>query len=220
MAITKPLKLIEKHIQRYKTSFLVIGQINSEELKSHFKLRLEDLQFLEGDSIKIEKIRTLIRWINFKPLNSQYKFAFISNAEKMTLEASNALLKTLEEPPPHSIIILSTENEEKILPTIRSRCHRLMIKKAEEEIIQPENYRTPADLGKISFYERFKWAAEVAEENNLKKILTLWQIYFRKKLLNGEGQVLENLSAITKAQDLLETNISVKLLLENLIINF
>jgi len=220
VASIKLIKLIEKHIENSRTSFLIVGQLAVGELKSHYKLRQENFLFLEGDTIKIQEVRSLIRWINFKPLNSQYKFAFISRAEKMTIEAGNALLKTLEEPPPGSIVILSTLNEEKILPTIRSRCHRLIIEKKEEEIDIPENYKSPEDLGELSYKERFKWAGEVAEENYIKEILTLWQIYFREKLLRGEDNILVNLSAIIRSKDLLETNISVKLLLENLIVNF
>ena len=220
MTNIKYLKLIEKHIENSKTSFLIVGKLNIEDIKNHYKLRQENSLFLDGDSIKIGEIRSLIRWINFKPIDSKNKFVFVFKAERMTIEASNALLKTLEEPPARSILILSTLNEEKILPTIRSRCHRLVIERKETEIVEPENYKSPEDIAKLSFQERFKWAGEIVEEGEIKEILTLWQIHFRGKLLNGEGKILHNLSAITQAKDLLETNISVKLLIENLIINF
>lgn len=74
-----------------------------------------------GSSIKISQIRELQSDIVIKP-HKNYKIYVINEAEKMTLEAQNALLKTLEEPPGYVIIILITENKETLLNTIKSRC--------------------------------------------------------------------------------------------------
>ena len=62
----------------------------------------EDIIFLEpdGQNIKIEQIRELNRTLNFKPVSGKYRAAIVSNAEKMTEEAANSFLKSLEEPPP------------------------------------------------------------------------------------------------------------------------
>ena len=75
----------------------------------------------KGNSIKIAQIRELQSDIIVKPHN-KYKIYVINYSEKMTVEAQNALLKTLEEPPEYAIIILITNNKESLLPTIRSRC--------------------------------------------------------------------------------------------------
>ena len=74
-----------------------------------------------GSSIKIAQIRELQSDIIIKP-HSNYKIYVINNAQKMTVESQNALLKTLEEPPEYAIIILITNNKESLLPTIKSRC--------------------------------------------------------------------------------------------------
>jgi DNA polymerase-3 subunit delta' len=74
-----------------------------------------------GNSIKIAQIRELQSDIIIKP-HSNYKIYIINNAQKMTVESQNALLKTLEEPPEYAIIILITNNKESLLPTIKSRC--------------------------------------------------------------------------------------------------
>lgn len=74
-----------------------------------------------GSSIKIAQIRELQSDIIIKP-HSDYKIYVINNAQKMTVESQNALLKTLEEPPEYAIIILITNNKESLLPTIKSRC--------------------------------------------------------------------------------------------------
>ena len=74
-----------------------------------------------GNSIKIAQIRELQSDIIIKP-HSNYKIYIINNAQKMTVESQNALLKTLEDPPEYAIIILITNNKESLLPTIKSRC--------------------------------------------------------------------------------------------------
>lgn len=75
----------------------------------------------DGNSIKIAQIRSLQSDIVIRP-HKDYKIYIINNAEKMTVEAQNALLKTLEEPPNYAIIILVTNNKESLLETIKSRC--------------------------------------------------------------------------------------------------
>ncbi|NMS90421.1 DNA polymerase III subunit delta' [Clostridioides difficile] len=75
----------------------------------------------DGNSIKIAQIRKLQSDIVIRP-HKDYKIYIINNAEKMTVEAQNALLKTLEEPPNYAIIILVTNNKESLLETIKSRC--------------------------------------------------------------------------------------------------
>ncbi len=74
---------------------------------------------------RIEDIRNLQEHIGFRPLQGKYKVFIIDEAHSLTEEASNALLKTLEEPPSHAIFILATTEPDKILPTIHSRVHRL-----------------------------------------------------------------------------------------------
>lgn len=75
----------------------------------------------DGSSIKIAQIRKLQTDIIIKP-HKEYKIYIINEAEKMTVEAQNALLKTLEEPPEYAIMILITSNKERLLDTIKSRC--------------------------------------------------------------------------------------------------
>lgn len=75
----------------------------------------------QGASIKIAQIRNLQTDVIIKP-HGDYKIYVINNAEKMTMESQNALLKTLEEPPIYVIIILITNNKNSLLDTIKSRC--------------------------------------------------------------------------------------------------
>lgn len=72
----------------------------------------------------IDEIRELREGIRFVPTKSKYKVFIIDEAHQLTKEAANALLKTLEEPPPHAIFILATTEIHKMIPTIVSRCQR------------------------------------------------------------------------------------------------
>lgn len=73
------------------------------------------------NSIKIDQIRDMIGDMSIKPYGD-YKIFIIDDADKMTIQAQNALLKTLEEPSAYGIIILVTRNDQALLDTIRSRC--------------------------------------------------------------------------------------------------
>ena len=76
----------------------------------------------DGNTIKIEEIREMQREVALKSLEGRWKVKILVDAEKMTKEASNCLLKTLEEPPPNSIIILVSSDPDRLLPTVISRC--------------------------------------------------------------------------------------------------
>jgi DNA polymerase-3 subunit delta' len=69
--------------------------------------------------------RVLLDVVNLKPTESQYKIGIIVAADRMNENAANAFLKTLEEPPPHSVLILLTTEPQRVIETIRSRCLRL-----------------------------------------------------------------------------------------------
>jgi len=84
------------------------------------------ISLLKGKSeISIEQIRQLQAQVNLRPYEARYKVFSIQDAEHMNEEAQSALLKTLEEPPVKSIIILTTSNPEALLGTIMSRCQSI-----------------------------------------------------------------------------------------------
>ena len=97
-----------------------------------------DFLYLEpdGNSIKIEQIRYLQRKIQEKPIISNKKVYIINDADKMTTEAQNCLLKTLEEPPEYGTIILIGSNENAFLNTIKSRCMKIAFQPIENEDIK------------------------------------------------------------------------------------
>lgn len=90
----------------------------------------------EGKAIKIEQIRFMQQKILEKPIISTKKVYILNDCEKMTKEAQNCLLKTLEEPPEYAVLLLITSNENKILNTIKSRCVKIAFQPINEETIQ------------------------------------------------------------------------------------
>ena len=83
--------------------------------------------------IKIEKIRQMQRKVAEKPIISKNKVYIINDADTMTTEAQNCLLKTLEEPPEYITIILIASNENSILNTIKSRCTKIVFEPLSNE---------------------------------------------------------------------------------------
>ncbi|MDZ4184423.1 MAG: DNA polymerase III subunit delta' [Desulfuromonadales bacterium] len=97
-----------------------------------------DLHIVEadGNTIKIEQIRALQKELSFRPLEGERKICVIEAAEKMNASSGNALLKTLEEPSGHALLILLTSRPDAVLPTIRSRCQRLPFSRLPTAIIR------------------------------------------------------------------------------------
>ena len=84
--------------------------------------------------------------IDVKPYQGPYKIYIIPEADKMTVQAQNALLKTIEEPPKYAVILLLTENAELLLPTINSRCVMLKLRYIKDKLIKKylmENLEIP-----------------------------------------------------------------------------
>ena len=98
-------------------------------------------------SIGVEDIRgQLCGDIQIKPYSSPYKIYIVDEAEKMTVQAQNALLKTIEEPPAYGVILLLTTNADAFLPTILSRCVTLKLRPVKSEVIRAylmEKYQIP-----------------------------------------------------------------------------
>lgn len=103
----------------------------------------------EKVSLRIEAVRDLIRRLSLKPLQGARLVVIIEDADKMTEEAANALLKTLEEPPAGTLFVLTSAAPERLPSTIRSRCQRAVFPLSTESL--QERFRTliPLWQGKL-----------------------------------------------------------------------
>lgn len=89
------------------------------------------------NSIGVDDIRVQINEdIQVKPYNGKRKIYIVPDADLMTVQAQNALLKTIEEPPAYAVIFLLTENAEALLPTICSRCVMLKLRNIKDTLVK------------------------------------------------------------------------------------
>lgn len=88
-------------------------------------------------SISVDDVRQQVNGdIMIKPYSSPYKIYIIPETDLMTVQAQNAILKTIEEPPEYAIIFLLTENADSLLPTIRSRCVMLKLRNIKDKLVK------------------------------------------------------------------------------------
>lgn len=149
----------------------------------------------DGNSIKIAQIRNLQSDIIIKP-HKKYKIYIIDKSEKMTVEAQNALLKTLEEPPEYAIIILVTNNKESLLPTIRSRCE--IVKFTPIPFVEVKNYLINQGLEEnranlLSAFSRgsMKKALELSSSNDFYEMKESVQNYIETILSKNMVEILD-----------------------------
>jgi len=116
---------------------LVEDQI--ETLQSELAAKARDpyrrINIPKANFIKVNSIREIRRQASLTALNSGRKIFIIAAADEMNLEASNSLLKTLEEPPGDTVLILTTARREQLLPTIVSRCQIVRCEPLSDEEI-------------------------------------------------------------------------------------
>jgi DNA polymerase III subunit gamma/tau len=126
------------------------------------------LQIAEGTSLDVveidgasnngvDEVRALRDSVNYAPMHGKFKIYYIDEVHMLTNQAFNALLKTLEEPPPHVKFIFATTEVHKILPTILSRCQRFDLRPIPTEIIA-EHLRHIATQENVTLDPAAAWA--------------------------------------------------------------
>lgn len=135
-------------------------------------------------SISVDDIRSQVnQTIDIKPYSSKYKIYIINEASKMTEQAQNALLKTIEEPPAYAVILLLTENPGSLLQTILSRCVQLELKQvdktkvtkyvAERLNISEEQASTAANFAQGNIGKAIRYASSESFLDNKNDVLRL-----------------------------------------------
>jgi DNA polymerase III subunit delta' len=95
--------------------------------------------------IRICQVRHIERVVSRAPYDARWRVVIVEPADTLATEAANALLKTLEEPPPHVVIVLVTDREEMLLPTVRSRTRRIAFGGMKRDLIE-QTLRTRWDV--------------------------------------------------------------------------
>lgn len=131
----------------------------------------------------IDDIRALREAVKLSPGSAQNKVYIIDEAHMLTTEASNALLKTLEEPPKHVYFILATTNPEKLIETVRSRVTNIVFRKADEREIVRSLRRVVAGEKIKTSTEALKLIAHASDGSFRDAIKILEQLTTQSKSL-------------------------------------
>ncbi len=167
------------------------------------------------DSIGVDEIRAqLVDDILIRPYSGPYKVYLVPEAEKLTVQAQNALLKTLEEPPSYGVILLLTANGDKLLPTIRSR--GILLKLTEEEqteaLLPPEERELVLSLlrqaGRLTVTQMADGAKSLREHRvNVSALAALVRAYLRDVLVlkaTGKADLLQIPEELSACRELAE----------------
>lgn len=184
-------------------------------------------------TIGIEEVRGIQRQLIFKPLKSKQKAVIIPVDSGITIEAQNALLKTLEEPPANTVVILTAPTIESVLPTIISRC---FIKETSEapRFSQTELNGAGEILSRLptmKIGEKLRLAQDVAKDKETALVWLGTFILAAKNTLieriqegkNDASQLKTHYQTVCSLQSsyktITSTNASVRLVIENLLIS-
>ena len=185
----------------------------------------------KSNSIGIKEVKIMQQKIFLKPSRGTAKACIITEADKLTLPAQNALLKLLEEPPTDTLIFLLIQNARQLLPTIRSRCSEIDIspkeapaayENEEELLAQWQTYK------KGSINLQLKAAQDFAKDKdkgieNLKKFLFVFSRQLQLSIKNGGTDIKslsQDIKAVQEAHTLLTTtNTNPRLVFEHLFLS-
>lgn len=120
----------------------------------------------EKASIKIDVVRDLMSGIGYRPFEGRHRFVLLRDADTLEPQAQNALLKSLEEPPPATSFILATSVPGVLLPTVRSRCMRMAFGRLTQDEVATV-------LGVHGFDEREARAAAALADGSVGQALAL-----------------------------------------------
>jgi DNA polymerase-3 subunit delta' len=157
-----------------------------------------DISWLRPESksrvITIEQMRDLMQTIHLKPTVAQYKFGVIVAADRLNVQAANSFLKTLEEPPSNSILVLLSTETQRILETILSRCLRLNFAGEAAAARQPET---------IAFMSAFSEMASAEQRSLLSRYKLLSVLLNRlNELKNAISEGLTKRSPLERYEDI------------------
>ena len=147
------------------------------------------IEFLEVDAASrtgVDDMRELLESVQYKPANASYKIYLIDEVHMLSKSSFNALLKTLEEPPPHVIFLMATTEVEKVPKTVLSRCLQLNLKIIPENQIR-DHVQSLLDLEKIKYDDESLALIASSAQGSIRDGLTLLD----QAIAHGNG-VLES----------------------------
>lgn len=215
------VRKVEKEDKSYLRVFLsnilkTKKPLSLEILSSHPDIH--NLEVTDKLSIGIEDIKLFQKKLIYKPFQESSQLGIIHDSQKLTHEAQNSLLKSLEESDDSTIYVLTVDNEKNLLPTIRSRAR--IIYSHVEKIVESSLQDNFFDLDLVSQFEKIQEASEDRVdsielinqiENSLK---SRFEINIKNGNIDGSKKFLEDLKVIQKSREKINSNCNRRLTLE------
>lgn len=184
-----------------------------------------DIYILDGrekNSIGIDEIKESIQKLKFTPFKEKAQILVVFNAEKITEEGQNSMLKSLEESSDTTVFILVVESEKKLLNTILSRCRKIYTKESKKV----NSFDGVEEFFNMDIVDAFGYLENLSKEksdtiNFLDGVETYLQEKLESSIKNGLdiGTHTENISVVRIARRRIEANGNKKLALENMYIH-
>lgn len=167
---------------------------------------LDVIEIDAASNTGVDNIRDLRERVNYAPNEARYKVYIIDEVHMLSTSASNALLKTLEEPPPHVIFVLATTEIHKVLPTIMSRCQRFDFRRiSQADVVTKLTHISKKETIKIE-PEALRLIARAATgslrdaENLLEQLTT----YYGKKVTLQQVQTILGITGDWRAKEVVK----------------
>ncbi len=211
---------VEKKNLRAFLSKIFKKEISMEDLETNPDIH--NLENIEKNSIGIEEVKELQKEMIYKPFQEKKQVAVIHDAQKLTHEAQNSLLKALEESKSYSIYILHVDNERNLLPTIRSRSRIVYTQPGKSEDIDNLTDIFEKDLvTQFAQIEKFSESRDSANEfinaveNGIKE---RFERNIKNGNIDGSRKNLEALKIVQNSREKIAGNCNRRLTLEAMLV--
>jgi DNA polymerase-3 subunit delta' len=195
------------------------GEINKILLTNSLKKDHPDVLYFEDEEkLGVESAKKIREHLSLKPYQAKGRAVILESAHNLTHEAQNSLLKTLEEPPSETIILLGAKSESNFLPTILSRCEVIRLSETQKNRGKEKN-KFEEDIRALqsqSIEGRFQYIEKLEEKEEFLKALVS---YFREELKNNPKNVTFT-KMLLEAEEWESANINLRAILEYLMLNF
>lgn len=177
------------------------GELRSNFISDNYSFSEVDgnsmvIESVDGKKISIAQARELIKFASLRPRNSKQKVAIIKDAQFLTVEAQNSLLKLIEEPMEYLQIILSVDDPKNLIDTVLSRC--ILVRLGDGESISPSDFKMPLyedflDILSMDVGSRFDWftsnQAKFKDRKYAVEVLSAWEFFLRNFLVSSTGAI-------------------------------
>lgn len=223
----------------YMTSFIIVSRDKDTRIayEKDFCTKQEispfDVSLIEKEtsvkqnvsSIGIDDIKQLHKTVFLKPLKSKQKAVILEDAHLLTTEAQNALLKILEEPPEHTLLILGTKSKDDLLPTILSRCQIIQLETEALELTTRERNSITQfveELPTMTIGDKLKKAELLAKDKDkalewTEKVIIVLRETMLLNLSKETAQTIQEFQTLHKL--LKTTNVNPRLAIEHTLLS-